>query len=324
MILENAKISVVVPIYNAEKYIRRCVDSILAQSYTNLEVLLMDDGSKDGTPAILDEYEAKDKRVKAIHKANTGHASSRNMGLLQATGEFITFMDCDDYMYPDFMEKMYGAICEDSSDMACCSFRYVDVDGNELSWATPKLSRTCVGPMEAQREFLTTYNIEGFSWNKLVRRSILMDHELRYVEDQKAFVDMFLWYRSLSFSKKVSYVPDKLYDYYQMPGSVVHSIDDEKIGNFIRTISNIRAQAEKNGLAEDGRYYAAVRMFNKVYDQIKNDVKGRFKTGFFRKYSYDELYEVSRKELAGFIKRDDRISARKRIFGSVMSAFYLK
>ena len=322
--MENAKISVVVPIYNAEKYIRRCVDSILAQTYTNLEVLLMDDGSKDGTPAILDEYAAKDSRVQAIHKANTGHASSRNMGLLQATGEFITFMDCDDYMYPDFMEKMYGAICEDGSDMACCSFRYVDVAGNELSWAAPVLKRTCVGSVEAQKEFLTTYNIEGFSWNKLVRRSILMDHELRYVEDQKAFVDMFLWYRSLSFSKKVSFVPDKLYDYYQMPGSVVHSIDDEKIGNFIRTISNIRSQAEKNGLAQEGRYYAAVRMFNKVYDQIKNDIKGRFKTGFYRKYSYNELYEVSKKELSAYIKKDQHTGTKKRIIGKLLSGLYLR
>lgn len=285
------------PIYNAEKYIRRCVDSILSQSYKNLEVLLMDDGSTDKTPAILDEYAEKDNRVRAIHKENTGHANSRNCGLLQATGELITFMDCDDYMHPDFMEKMYGAICEDGSDMACCSFRYVDEEGKELDWSTPVLERKAVFSADAQREFLLTHNIEGFSWNKLVRRSILMEHELRYAEDQKAFVDMLLWYRSISFAVKVSYVPDKLYDYYQMPGSVVHSIGEEKLGNFVTTTSKIRQQAVENGLGREGEYYQISRMLSQVFDQVRIDIKSFFKTGFFRKYSWKELFGAPRREV---------------------------
>lgn len=300
--MKDTKITIVVPIYNAEKYIRRCVDSIIAQSYKNLEVLLMDDGSTDGTPAILDEYAGRDDRVKAIHKENTGHANSRNCGLMQATGEFITFMDCDDYMHPDFIEKMYGAICEDDSDIACCSFRYVDEEGKELGWRTPVLERKGVSGADAQREFLLTFNIEGFSWNKLVRRSIMMEHELRYAEDQKAFVDMLLWYRFISFSGKVSFVPDKLYDYYQMPGSVVHTIGDEKMGNFITTTGNIRRQATENGLGREGEYYATSRMLGQIYDQIRIDLKGFFKTGFFHKYGWEELFGAPKKNVKKRIK----------------------
>lgn len=296
-ILDNTKITIVVPIYNAENYIDRCVSSILAQSYKNLEVLLMDDGSTDGTPALLDDFAGKDERVKVVHKENTGHANSRNCGLLQATGEFITFMDCDDYMHPEFIEKMYGAIARDSSDMACCSFRYVDEEGTELGWSTPYLERKVVSSADAQREFLLTHNIEGFSWNKLVRRSILMDNELRYAEDQKAFVDMLLWYRAISFAGKVSFVPDKLYDYYQMPGSVVHSIGDEKMGNFVTTTSNIRRTATESGLGREGEYYATSRMLSQVYDQIRIDVKSFFRTGFFHKYGWQELFGASRKNV---------------------------
>ena len=322
--MENTKISIVVPIYNAEKYIDRCVSSILAQSYRNLEVLLMDDGSTDGTPAILDDFAKKDDRVRVIHKENTGHANSRNCGLLEATGEFITFMDCDDYMHPDFIEKMYGAICEDGSDMACCSFRYVDEEGKELDWTTPVLDRKAVSSADAQRDFLLTHNIEGFSWNKLVRRSIMMEQGLRYAGDQKAFVDMLLWYRFISFSGRVSYVADKLYDYYQMPGSVVHSIGDEKMGNFVTTTTNIRQQATENGLGREGEYYQTSRMLSQVYDQIRIDVKSGLKSGFLRKYGWEQLFGAPGKEVR---KRIRSFSKEWEIMGGIkllLIGLYLK
>lgn len=289
-------ISVVVPIYNAEKYIRRCVDSILLQTYKNLEVILVDDGSTDETPGILDDYARKDDRVRVIHKENVGHAHSRNQGLLAATGEFITFMDCDDYMHPDFMEKMYGAICEDGSDMAICSFNYVDESGNRLGWSEPELKRNAVSSIDAQKDFLTTYNIEGFSWNKLVRRSILTNNDLRYPENQKAFVDMFLWYRALSLCQRVSYVHDKIYDYYQMAGSVVHTIDDVKIRNYRTTLSNIRNAAYENGLSAEGDYYASLRMMSQMYNQIRLDVKSGFKNKFFHKYKWDDVFLINKKD----------------------------
>ncbi len=288
--LNGTIISVVVPIYNAEKYIRRCVDSILSQTYRNLEVILVDDGSTDETPELLDDYAGKDDRVRVIHKENVGHAHSRNQGLLAATGEFITFMDCDDYMHPDFMEKMYGAICEDGSDMACCSFNYVDESGNKLGWSEPELKRNAVSSIDAQKDFLTTYNIEGFSWNKLVRRSILTNNNLRYPENQKAFVDMFLWYRALSLCQRVSYVPDKIYDYYQMAGSVVHTIDDVKIRNYRTTLSNIRNAAYENGPSAEGAYYASLRMMSQMYNQIRLDVKSGFKNKFFHKYKWEDVF----------------------------------
>lgn len=321
----NDLISVVVPIYNAEKYIRRCVDSILAQSYRNLEVILVDDGSTDSTPGILDEYAEVDERVKVIHKKNVGHAHSRNRGLEAATGVFITFMDCDDYMYPDFMEKMYGAICVDDSDLACCSFNYVDEQGQKLGWSEPELERAAASSIEAQKDFLTKVRIEGFSWNKLVRRSILIDGGIRYPEDQKAFVDMFLWYRAISASRRVSYVPDKIYNYYQMSGSVIHTINDEKMGNYRTTLGNIRGMAHENGLVAEGDYYASARMLSQVIDQIKLDVKSGFKCGFWHKFMWDELFLMDEKEtlraIVGQGNGDNGLKTRLKI---MLAKFYMK
>lgn len=322
--IRNELISVVVPIYNAEKYIRRCVDSILAQSYRNLEVILVDDGSTDSTPGILNEYAEVDERIKVIHKKNVGHAHSRNKGLEAATGVFITFMDCDDYMYPDFMEKMYGAICEDDSDLACCSFNYVNEQGEKLGWSEPELVRAKVTSIEAQKDFLTKIMIEGFSWNKLVRRSILIDGGIRYPEDQKAFVDMFLWYRAISASRRVSYVPDKLYNYYQMPTSVVHTINDVKLYNFRTTLGNIRKMAHGNGLVAEGDYYASSRMLGQVLDQIKLDVKSGFKCGFWHKFKWDELFLMDKKETLKSVYAFEKQNRFKVKLKHILAGLYLK
>ena len=97
------KISVIVPVYNAEKYLHRCIDSILSQTFTDFELLLIDDGSKDGSGAICDEYAAKDNRVRVFHKENGGVSSARNLGLDNACGEWVTFVDADDYVRPSYL-----------------------------------------------------------------------------------------------------------------------------------------------------------------------------------------------------------------------------
>lgn len=103
-------ISIIIPIYNVEKYLRRCVDSILCQSYHNLEIWLVDDGSPDGCPAICDEYAGKDKRVKVIHKKNGGLSDARNVAIDVATGEYICFVDSDDYVASTYVETLYALI----------------------------------------------------------------------------------------------------------------------------------------------------------------------------------------------------------------------
>ncbi|MBP5651084.1 MAG: glycosyltransferase family 2 protein [Clostridia bacterium] len=111
-------ISVIVPVYNVEKYLNRCVDSILNQTYTNLEVILVDDGSPDGCPAICDAYAKKDKRVKVIHKANGGVSDARNMGIDSSKSEYLTFVDSDDWLEKDYIQTLSNYV--DAADYVCC------------------------------------------------------------------------------------------------------------------------------------------------------------------------------------------------------------
>lgn len=126
--MQNKKVSVIVPVYNMEKYLSRCVDSILAQTYADLEVILVDDGSKDSSAAICDQYAERDGRIKVVHKANGGLSSARNAGLDLAKGDYIGFVDSDDYISPE----MYSVLCHhiENSDCEIANVMYVRADEN--------------------------------------------------------------------------------------------------------------------------------------------------------------------------------------------------
>ena len=114
------KITVIIPVYKAEKYLARSVESVLAQTYKNLEVILVDDGSPDGSGALCEAYGAKDGRVRVLHRENGGAAAARNAGLDAATGDYIAFTDADDHVAPDMLEKLYAALTASGADMSLC------------------------------------------------------------------------------------------------------------------------------------------------------------------------------------------------------------
>ena len=126
-------ISVIVPVYKVEKYLRRCVDSILAQTYTDFELLLIDDGSPDGCPQICDEYAGIDSRVRVIHKPNGGSSSARNAGIEISTGSYIGFVDSDDFVDVDYLEVLYNAAEDNDSEMVLTGQHKVDVNGNTIA-----------------------------------------------------------------------------------------------------------------------------------------------------------------------------------------------
>jgi len=117
-------VSVIIPVYNVEEYLRECVDSVLAQTYTDIEIILVDDGSPDNCGAICDEYAAKDERVRVIHQHNQGIAATRNTGLDAVRGEYIVFLDSDDYLKPDMVQQLHTVCKEQQADMCCCSYVY--------------------------------------------------------------------------------------------------------------------------------------------------------------------------------------------------------
>lgn len=202
-------ISIIVPIYNAEQYLRRCLDSILAQSYTDFELLLINDGSKDTSGAICDAYAAKDSRVRVSHKENGGVSSARNLGLDNAQGEYITFCDADDYVTPDWLAAYSEAIAR-NVDLAIQGYYAIDGDNT-----VEKNLSLCQGnTIEAKRQLITSLmsqRMYGYLWVKLFRRAIIEEHAIRFDtqstfrEDEQFFSKCLEYTSSFIYTDRVGY-----------------------------------------------------------------------------------------------------------------------
>lgn len=168
-------ISIIVPVYNVETLLSRCVDSILAQTYGNLEILLVDDGSKDRSGAICDEYAEKDSRIHVIHKENGGQSSARNLALEIAKGEYIAFVDSDDWIVPDAYEAMLEQARRHGVKMVCAGRYDVESDTMEI---TPGLCPPCQEVLSAQEmlgRLFTWDNCDSAPWDKLYHRSLFQN-----------------------------------------------------------------------------------------------------------------------------------------------------
>lgn len=148
------KVTVVVPVYNAEKYLKECVESIQKQTYTDIEIILVDDGSKDGSPKLCDALQKKDSRIKVIHKENEGAGKSRNKGIELASGKYILFVDSDDYIKPDLIEKCVNAIAGSDSAMVMYGVQHTDETGKIIGEKVPYSDKYVFEGKEVQEEFL--------------------------------------------------------------------------------------------------------------------------------------------------------------------------
>ena len=170
---QNNTISIIVPVYNAEVYLRKCIDSILAQSYPKLEIILVDDGSSDLSGIICDEYAKKDNRIIVIHKKNGGASSARNSGLDAANGEYIAFVDSDDTINADMYEKMLNKIIEKDADICICGFK-IFYDGYERTISVPHDQR--ISNLQLWEACLNDFRryiyLLAVPWNKLYRREL--------------------------------------------------------------------------------------------------------------------------------------------------------
>lgn len=172
----SSLVSVIVPIYNVERYLNRCINSIINQSYQNLEIILVDDGSPDNCPQICDEWKKRDRRIKVFHKRNGGLSDARNCGLEQATGEYIAFVDSDDYIGKTMYETMITAIEKTGSNLACCGRFYKSFNGEKKSRCLEH--QVVMSDYEAIHELLNNGCVEEAVWDKLYRKELW--NELRF------------------------------------------------------------------------------------------------------------------------------------------------
>lgn len=184
-------ISVIVPIYNVEKYLRKCIDSIIEQTYTNLEIILVDDGSPDNCGKICDEYAKKDKRIIVIHNSNQGVSASRNFGLDEAKGNYITFIDADDFVSNNYIEVLYNMITLKEADLAIIGN---DEQFNEKIFKTNKKIKKVINNEETVRRILEEKYITSVCWGKIYKSELLndirFDTNLKIGEDFKFMMEV--------------------------------------------------------------------------------------------------------------------------------------
>lgn len=224
MTINTPLISVIVPIYKVEKYLRRCVESIIAQSYRNLEVILVDDGSPDRCPAMCDEYAIKDNRIKVIHQSNGGLAAARNSGLEIAKGSFVAFVDSDDVIHCDYISILLSALQDSEADIAIAKFQKFSTD-NVCMNVIQDVSQKKISLYESLRSYCSLQSEDCATFisccNKLYRKKLF--ETLRFPIG-KLNEDSFVSYRLLVYAENGIVLVDKpLYYYYIRNNSIVGS-----------------------------------------------------------------------------------------------------
>lgn len=214
------KISIIVPVYKAEAYLHRCIDSILAQTFTDWELLLIDDGSPDRSGGICDEYASRDSRIRVFHKENGGVSSARQKGQDEAVGEYTIHADPDDWVESNMLSELYAKAKAEDADMVICDF-FTETKSGVICTQKPQ---TCSA--QGVFEELMLQQLHGSCWNKLVRRVCYNEYDVRFPKDIILWEDLYVNCCLLMHPIKVSYLGNAYYHYDLMsnPNSICVSI----------------------------------------------------------------------------------------------------
>lgn len=206
------KVSILVPVYNSEGYLSRCIDSLLAQDEKSFEIILVDDGSTDNSPQLCDEYANKYSNIKALHISNSGPATAKNKGLEIAEGEYVSFIDSDDAVEPDMYTKMIENATKHNADIVCCSYRQVDEQGNKSEQPTTG-KEYVLNQEEAVAHMLVKDKIFSQNWTKIFRRDMLQDNGVSFIDGLKTDEDILFNLDAMVHCNTVTVVDEPLYVY---------------------------------------------------------------------------------------------------------------
>ena len=297
----NERISIIVPVFNVEKYIERCVKSIENQSYRNLEIILVDDESPDRCPQICDEYAKRDERIKVLHKKNGGLSDARNAGLDVATGEYIAFVDSDDWVEPDFIEQLYVNAKKEDADISIIGCTLVWDDGRKKTVSKDK-GYYVFDREKAIREMLAQRKFGCMVCQKMYRKQIF--DTVRFPVG-KLYEDVAVSMPTFLKAKKVVVSGNHGYNYYQRNDSIVNSKFDERKLYFLECCQNIIKYSDKHEKMYDTEahifYLRALMMFAlTLYQNSKNEknteyIEQEIKKN--KKYIWNNMYLELRKKV---------------------------
>lgn len=283
--MEKEKISVIVPCYKVEEFLVNCIESIINQTYKNLEIILVDDGSPDSCGNICDDYQKKDRRIKVIHKENGGLSDARNAGMKVATGEYLAFVDSDDYINSNMYKCLYDNLKKYKADISICSIKKTDsvsLDKNVLEKNVPEV----FSKMNVYENLYNNLAVETVvAWNKLYKRKVFKDiwYPVGKINEDEAII-----HKLINNVKKVVYTPCKYYYYYQRPGSIMNDYKERNLGvfewffergKFFRENGFTKLDAYNNYMIcfQSTFHYNKVRKLGEKYDIIKKNLKKQIK-----------------------------------------------
>lgn len=264
----DVPVSVIVPVYNTVRYLDECLRSVCNQSFRDWECILVDDGSTDGSGGLCDAWAEKDTRIRVLHQPNKGVSAARNAGLEEARGQFVAFLDSDDWLTEDCLQRLFDRITSEKTGMSLCGFFY-DQDGRSVPSLTTIRSVT-IGPEDApafadlNRHFQLSVPVA-----KLYRADLIQEHHLRFDETCSFGEDLLFNYAYLDHILKIAIVPACLYHYRQRAGSLSHRTDPERFQRHYDQWKIQRAFCQQKGL-----WLASVRrlffsqLWGYIYDAL--------------------------------------------------------
>jgi len=245
----NLKISLIIPVYNVEKFLPRCLDSVASQTYADLEVIIVNDGSTDNSAQIVDRYVASNPNFTAYTIENSGQGGARNFGLKKAQGEYVAFLDSDDYIAPDCIEKLAAAAKSNNSDIVVCTCYDVKEDGTVIAKIGNNITDGTTNIFESPQVLLNRVA----PWGKLFRRTVFGD--LRFVT-RVWYEDMRLIPKLYLNADKITYIDDALLYYVQRAGSTMNNSNAARNLELIDAFEDLVSYFEQKG----------------VYDKIKDEI----------------------------------------------------
>lgn len=297
---DNKLVSVIVPVYKVEQYLDRCLKSLVNQSYSNIEIILVDDGSPDRCYQICEDWARRDPRIKVVHKTNGGLSDARNRGLEFSNGSYICFVDSDDYVAKKYIEVLHNLISNNHTEMSAVSHKEVfSVKQERDDNITHEEITTVFEGKDAIRQLFSNNTFANYAWNKMYKRELF--ENIRFPVEKK-MEDLGTTYKLLLTAKRIAYSTDVLYYYYQREDSILHKVNldfyrdkfelsreryekiqsiypDLKENDFFYLGVLLETYPKLYGLMEYDWVNAAKRAFVKCKKMV--DSKGKFKCFLF-------------------------------------------
>ncbi|HEY5587614.1 MAG TPA: glycosyltransferase [Candidatus Paceibacterota bacterium] len=246
---KEIKISVIIPVYNTQEYLRKCIESVLLQTLNDIEIIIVDDGSTDNSLNIIKEFVDRNNII-LISKENEGQGAARNNALDVCSGKYIAFLDSDDYIEKNMLEDMYLKANKYNLDILICKYKCVDINGIEIIGETVEfVDSQIIDSDKCIKEFFTNNTVEGFSWNKIFHRRLFTEENIRYPTNMK-YEDIPTVFNLISNSNKIGFINNKYYYYVQRTDSTTNDLSVKNIKDHLLSMEMIYDILKKRNLVK--------------------------------------------------------------------------